>query len=102
VVVNRVLPELFTTREEEVFERLRTPELCQSISEVVGGDVAPVLEAARLAVNMRRARAVHLRHLQECLDPRIPVLLVPYIFTRVGGLRSTRQVATSLGDELGL
>ena len=75
VVVNRVLPELFTTREEEVFERLRTPELCQSISEVVGGDVAPVLEAARLAVTMRRARAVHLRHLQERLDPRIPVLL---------------------------
>jgi len=102
VVVNRVLPELFTTREEEVFERLRTPELCGSIGEVVGGDVAPVLEAARLAVNMRRARAVHLRHLQERLDPRIAVLLVPYIFTRVGGLRSTRQVATSLGDELGL
>ncbi len=94
VVVNRVLPELFTTREEEVFERLRTPELSRSISEVIGGDVAPVLEAARLAVNMRRARAVHLRHLQERLDPRIPVLLVPYLFTRVGGLRSTRQVAT--------
>jgi anion-transporting ArsA/GET3 family ATPase len=102
VVVNRVLPELFSTPEEEVFERLREPELSGSISEAVGGDVAPVLEAARLAVTMRRARAVHLRALQERLDPNVPVLLIPYLFTRVGGLRSTRQVATALGDELGL
>ena len=102
VVVNRVLPELFSTREEEVFEKLRGPELSASISESVGGDVNPVLEAARLAVTMRRARAVHLEYLQEHLDQRIAVLLVPYLFTRVGGLRSTRQVATCLGDELGL
>jgi anion-transporting ArsA/GET3 family ATPase len=102
VVVNRVLPELFSTPEEEVFERLREPELSGTISDAVGGDVGPVLEAARLAVTMRRSRAVHLRVLQERLDPRVPVLLVPYIFTRVGGLRSTRQVASSLADELGL
>jgi anion-transporting ArsA/GET3 family ATPase len=102
VVVNRVLPELFSTREEEVFERLREPKLADLISDAVGGDVTPVLEAARLAVTMRRARAVHLRFLQEHLDPSVPVLLVPYMFTRVGGLRSTRQVASSLGEELGL
>lgn len=102
VVVNRVLPELFSTPEEQVFERLREPEIAEMISDAVGGDVAPVLEAARLAVTMRRARAVHLGSLQERLDPSIPVLLVPYIFTRVGGLRSTRQVAASIGDELGL
>lgn len=102
VVVNRVLPELFSTREEEVFEQLREPGLSQSISDAVGGDIGPVFEGARLAVTMRRSRAVHLGHLQERLDPRIAVLLVPYIFTRVGGLRSTRQVAASLRDELGL
>jgi anion-transporting ArsA/GET3 family ATPase len=102
VVVNRVLPELFSTPEEEIFEQLRQPELSQAIGDAVGGDVTRVLEAARLAVTMRRARALHLGHLQEGLDPRIPVLLVPYLFTRVGGLRSTRVVAASLGDELGL
>ena len=102
VVVNRVLPELFSTREEEIFEQLRQPDLSRSISDTVGGDVSHVLEAARLAVTMRRARAVHLGNLQDRLDPRIPVLLVPYQFTRVGGLRSTRQVAACLRDELGL
>ncbi len=102
VIVNRVLPELFSIPAEEVFERLREPALTGAISEVAGGDVTPVLEAARLAVTMRRARAVHLRHLQERLDPHVPILLVPYLFTRVGGLRSTRQVASWLADELGL
>lgn len=102
VIVNRVLPELFSTPEEEVFEQLRAPGPSAAMSEAVGGDVAPVLEAARLAVTMRRSRAVHLRRLQERLDARIPILLVPYLFTRVGGLRSTRQVASWLADELGL
>ncbi len=102
VVVNRVLPELFTTREEEVFEQLRTPSRTAAISAVLGGDASPVLEAARLAVSMRRARALHLQRLEARLDPAVPMLLVPYLFTRVGGLRSTRQVASALADELGL
>jgi anion-transporting ArsA/GET3 family ATPase len=102
VIVNRVLPELFSTREEEVFERLRDSELTSEIGDFVGGDVSPVLEAARLAVTMRRSRAVHLQYLQEHLEAHIPILLVPFLFTRVGGLRSTRQVASWLADELGL
>ena len=102
VVVNKVLPELFSVREEEVFEQLRKPRRAAALSEGLHGDVVPVLEAARLAVSMRRGRAVHLARLQDQLDARIPILLVPYLFTRVGGLRSTRQVASALADELGL
>src|SRR5580704_1262565 len=49
VVVNRVLPELFGQREEEIFEQLRQPQLEEAVSKRVGGSVAPVLEAARLA-----------------------------------------------------
>src|SRR6202451_3745376 len=45
VVVNRVLPELFGQREEEVFEQLRTPEAEEVLSERAGGSVGPVLEA---------------------------------------------------------
>jgi anion-transporting ArsA/GET3 family ATPase len=102
VVANRVLPELFSTREEEIFEELSDSDRSATISSVLGGDVTPVLEAARLAVNLRRSRAVHLQRLRERLDPAVPVLLVPYLFTRFGGLRTTRQVASALGEELGL
>src|SRR5581483_4183097 len=102
VVVNRVLPELFTQREEEVFEQLRQPEAEQAVSSRAGGDMAPVLEAARLAVTMRRTGSVHLQRLQAGLPDGLPVLLLPYLFTRSHGLRTTRQVAHSLGEELGL
>jgi anion-transporting ArsA/GET3 family ATPase len=102
VVVNRVLPELFGQREEEVFEELRQPENESVLSSRAGGDVAPVLEAARLAVTMRRTRSAHLQRLQAGLPPGLPVLLLPYLFARLHGLRTTRQVAQSLGEELGL
>jgi anion-transporting ArsA/GET3 family ATPase len=102
VVVNRVLPELFGQREEEIFEQLREPETEQVLSERAGGSVAPVLEAARLAVTLRRTRSAHLQRLQAGLPEGMPVLLLPYLFVRSFGARTTRQVAHSLGEELGL
>jgi anion-transporting ArsA/GET3 family ATPase len=101
VVVNRVLPELFGQREEEIFEQLRVPETEAVVSQRAGNSVAPVLEAARLAVTMRRTRAGHLQRLQAGLPADIPVLLLPYLFSRGHGMRTTRQVAQSLGEELG-
>jgi anion-transporting ArsA/GET3 family ATPase len=102
VVVNRVLPELFGQREEEVFEQLRQPDTEVLLSERAGGPVAPVLEAARLAVTLRRTRSAHLQRLQGGLPQGVPVLLLPYLFSRSFGARTTRQVAHSLGEELGL
>jgi anion-transporting ArsA/GET3 family ATPase len=102
VVVNRVLPELFGHREEAVFDELCRRDLVAELSAAAGGDVAPVMEGARLAVTMRRTRAGHLQRLRKGLAASVPVLYLPYLFTRAHGLRTTRQVATSLGEELGL
>jgi anion-transporting ArsA/GET3 family ATPase len=101
VVVNRVLPELFGRSEEEVFERVRAPENAQRLAEEVGASVEPVLDAARLAVTLRRTRAGHLARLREGLDPTLPLLYVPYLFQRTHGLRATNQVADALSAELG-
>jgi hypothetical protein len=101
IIVNRVLPELFGRGEEEVFEALVEPEHLAEVSKAVGGDVEPIMAAARLAVTMRRTRAAHLERLRAGVDPTVPMLYVPYLFTRSHGLRSTRQVAESLGAELG-
>lgn len=101
VVVNRVLPELFGRGEEEVFERLEQPACAATVSEAAGGDVAPIFAAARLAVTLRRTRAEHLERLRKGVDPSVPVLYVPYLFSRSHGMRSTHQVAQALGDELG-
>jgi anion-transporting ArsA/GET3 family ATPase len=101
VVVNQVLPELFGQREEEIFEQLRAHEVEEVVSERAGGSVATILEGARLAVTMRRTRAGHLEHLQAGLPPDLPVLLLPFLFTRTHGMRTTRQMAQALGEELG-
>jgi anion-transporting ArsA/GET3 family ATPase len=101
IVVNRVLPELFGRQEELVFDTLATAGPSEDLAELVGGDPKPVLEAARLAVTMRRTRSTHLDRLREGIDPTVPLLYLPYLFTRSHGLRTTRQVAASLGEELG-
>jgi anion-transporting ArsA/GET3 family ATPase len=101
IVVNRVLPELFSRAEEAVFERLREPALVGRLGEATGGPVEPILDAARLAVTLRRTRAGHLDHLRASVDPGLPLLYVPYLFTRSHGLRATHQVAEALSAELG-
>ena len=100
IVVNRVLPELFGRQEEEVFEELRQPAAVAALNEAAGGPSEPIFEAARLAVTMRRTRAGHIERLRTSIDPRIPLLYVPYFFVRGHGFRTTRQVAESLSAEL--
>ncbi len=101
VVVNRVLPELFGRQEEEVFDALAQAGPLASLDALVGGEAGPVLDAARLAVTMRRTRTTHLDRLRHGIDGSVPMLYLPYLFTRSHGLRTTRQVAASLGEELG-
>jgi anion-transporting ArsA/GET3 family ATPase len=101
VVVNRVLPELFTRGEEEVFRVLRQPEPAQALSAAVGGPVGPVFDGAELAVKLRRTRAEHLSTLRGGLPPGVELMYVPELFHRTHGVRATRQIAESLGAELG-
>jgi len=101
IIVNRVLPELFGRGEEEVFDRLAAPDNVDALSKEVGADVGPIVEAARLAVTLRRTRAGHLERLRREVDPSVQMLYVPYLFARSHGLRTTRQVAEALGAELG-
>jgi anion-transporting ArsA/GET3 family ATPase len=101
IVVNRVLPELFSGADEAVFERLSEPVVSDRLANATRGPVGPVLAAARLAVTVRRTRAGHLDHLASSVDPSVPLLYVPYLFTRGHGLRTTGQVAEALSAELG-
>jgi anion-transporting ArsA/GET3 family ATPase len=100
VIVNRVLPELFTTADEETFEALREPAVASALARSAGPGTPAVLDAARLAVSLRRTGATHLAELDESVD--LPLLYVPYLFARVQGRRVLRMVADALGEELGL
>jgi anion-transporting ArsA/GET3 family ATPase len=100
VVVNRVLPELFTRSEEALFSELRQPERIAALAEVTGPGLADVLDAADLAVTLRRTRADHLARLRQAVP--LPLLYLPELFFRAEGMRVTRMVADALGEELGL
>jgi anion-transporting ArsA/GET3 family ATPase len=101
VVANRVLPELFGTREEAVFDRLDAADPIAALGAAVGGSVQPIIDGARLAVTLRRTRSAHLARLRDELPAGTPILYVPYLFQRSHGARATRQVADHLGQELG-
>ena len=100
VLVNRVLPELFTRGDEEIFEALREPAAAGALAGEVGEGATAVLEGARLAVTLRRTRATHLQRLRDDVD--LPLLYLPYLFVRTHGMRVTRMVAEGLSAELGL
>jgi anion-transporting ArsA/GET3 family ATPase len=106
VVVNRVLPELFVTREEQAFEALAEGRSVERLALALGGRPEPLLDAARWMVRTRRSRAAHLERLRAAVGagrsgPGTPPLLyVPYLFLRSYGLRSTNQVAAALAAEL--
>ena len=100
VIVNRVLPEPFTTEDEPVFAALANDAAVRVLDDAVGAGAGGVLDAARLAVALRRSRVVHLNTVREAVD--LPLLYLPYLFVRDHGLRVTRMVADALGAELGL
>ena len=100
VVANRVLPELFTHAEEETFEAVDAPEPRRVLADEVGDGVTSVLDGARLAVNLRRSGAEHLARLRSELAEELPLLYVPYLFTKSSGIRTTRRVSEYLADEV--
>ncbi len=101
VIVNKVLPELFGRGEEEIFRALQEPAHAAALSAAVGHAVGPVLEGAQLAVTLRRSRAEHLTRLRAELPQGLPLLYLPYLFSRTHGVRTTRAVAEALSAELG-
>lgn len=100
VLVNRVLPEPFTTPDEAAFDALFEDPAAPAVADDLGPGGDGVLRATQLAVALRRSRAVHLTRLRAAVD--VPLLYLPYLFVRDHGLRVTRMVADHLADELGL
>ena len=100
VIVNRVLPELFTRRDEAMFARLGEPAVRAELEQAVGPGLTSVTDAAELAVAMRRSRVTQLERLRAEVD--LPTLYLPYLFARSQGRRETEMVATALAGELGL
>ena len=70
------------------------------LAQRAGPGAAKVLDAAELAVSLRRRRAEHLEALRDALPRSLPMLFVPELFARTSGMRATSQVAEALSEEL--
>ena len=110
VIANRVPPELFGRGDEEAFEALAGTSARRRLAAVLAGAqgsrrdaaaVDAVIEAARLAIRVRRGGAEHLTRLRESVPAHVPLLYLPYLFGRSHGPRAIRQVADTLAEELG-
>jgi len=101
IVMNRVLPELFSRNEEEIFDRLDEPDGQAALADLVGDGVSGVMSGADLAVTLRRSRVPHLNRLRDGVPPGLPIINLPFLFHRSHGVRATSRIAEALGDELG-
>ena len=102
VVVNQLLPELFTSREEALFDRLRRPAMTKRLAQQAGPGAPAVLDAAALAIARRRSRVEHVERLLEAIPEGVEPLFVPFVFARRRGVRSLRQLADAISAELGV
>ena len=83
-----------------MFDRLRAPAAAAVLARRAGPGASKVLDAAELAVSLRRRRAEHLEALRDALARSLPMLFVPELFARTSGMRATSQVAEALNEEL--
>ncbi len=100
VIVNRVLPALFGTRETHVFDRLFSEQAQALLVGAAGAKVTAVMDAARMNESRRRVGAGHLERLRDELSPEIPMLYIPELFTRAVGRRVVSLIVDALAEEL--
>ncbi len=104
IVANRVLPEPFGHGEEAIFAAIEDRGGRELLVGEIGPAVGTVLDAASLAVRLRRRGASHLARLREGLGalgatPDAQIVYVPELFARSAGRRSIELVAAALAEE---
>ncbi len=96
LVANRVLPNLFASRQRVVADRLS--DVTSLLVDGAGEGVRSVLEAARITDVRRQIGAGHLDRLRAESD--LPIISVPELFTRATGRRVVTLVADALDEEM--
>lgn len=100
VVVNRVLPELFSASEQAIFDDLASGPGLEALSLLVGENPAPIIEGADLAVHLRRSQTRYMDRLREAIGAEAPMYFLPELFTRAHGIRVTSLIAQAIGEEV--
>ncbi|MCL5947976.1 MAG: AAA family ATPase [Actinobacteria bacterium] len=100
-VMNRVFPELFVRSEEDIFNKLCTDQGRERLAQALNGDPDTLLEAARMAVEIRRSSTLHIDRMRHAVGRDVPLLNIPYFFDPGTPDELASKVAGALGDEIG-
>jgi anion-transporting ArsA/GET3 family ATPase len=104
VIANRVLPAIFTRREQAIVDRL--DDAMEVLIGAVGPGASTVVDAARLTETRRATGAAHLDRLRawigdaEAVADDLPIITLPELFARASGPRVVSLVADALTAEL--
>jgi anion-transporting ArsA/GET3 family ATPase len=104
VIANRVLPAIFTRREQAIVDRL--DDAMEVLVDAVGPGASTVVDAARLTETRRATGAAHLDRLRawigdaEAVADDLPIITLPELFARASGPRVVSLVADALTAEL--
>lgn len=98
LVVNKVMPELFSRSEEEFFTVLQNPKSLKLLSRLVGTDATALLDGSTTALEMRRNAAPHIERILEGAE-KVHIALLPLMFGSGSGYRLVRDLAEALSAE---
>lgn len=106
VLANRVLPAMFTRREQPIARRLHTA--VPVLEAAIGPGASAVVDAGSIIESRRAIGATHLDRLRTAIDElglvaageNLPMVTVPELFGRSHGRRVVSLVADALRDEL--
>ena len=100
VIANRLSPEPFGPEQQQYLRRVSEPETAAALGRLAGGPVQPVLEAARLAVGLQQTEADHIARLRARLDPAVPIVRLPFVFSSARALPMIRRLSGILAEEI--
>lgn len=104
LVANRVPPELFSARESDVFDALRSfveTGSAKAIGQTERVALTTVIETAELARRLRRHATLQLERLRKALADGEELLLLPQVFESAEAFVVTRRLQEFLADEVG-
>ncbi len=100
VIVNRVLPELFSKTERQVFDSVGN--LVKNSKRSPNYDLfLDLFRASELALELRSNNNVHLEFLNHNLPLDVPILHLPYLFSPSKGSTMIDELKDVLSQELG-
>lgn len=98
LVVNKVMPELFSRSEEEFFSALQDPRVAKVLNKVVSSDIGLLLRGSSAALEMRRCAAPYVERLMGSAET-VPVALLPLMFGAGSGMKLVRDLGEALAAE---